>query len=472
MMQLRMKRIAYSLVNLEDKISSITLYQHGASRWQHLLKWLTPGLGIKRWILLNGLGFLLVGLGLIVSIQMAIDDRLIQLIFRLLETVTQSILSSHLGILMLILGLSLIVWSQNRAIGAVAKISQLSNSIKLVDRLHLQRQLRRSPKIVAIGGGTGLSTLLQGLKRHSSNLTAIVTVADDGGSSGRLRQELGVLPPGDIRSCMTALADEEQVMTQLFRFRFQQGVGLEGHSLGNLFLAALSQITGDIEQAIAASSQLLGIQGRVLPATLSQVQLWADLADGRRIEGESQIPAARGQIRQMGCTPANPPALPDAIRAIETADCIILGPGSLYTSVIPNLLVPEIREAIAKATVPRIYICNIMTQLGETDNYSVSDHIQALDQACGQRLFDSVLVHQGSFSGRSLTTYAAEDAYPVTCEQNAIARMGCQVVQGKIMDANPSTGYIRHHPQRLAKTLLRWYNHHQKRSSEKFQRSV
>ena len=458
MMQLRAERLVYSLAALENKVDSIA-YQRKATRFQSLLQGLTLGLGTNRRILLNGVGCLLIGLGLILSAKLAFLDRLIQMAFSLLNTVAQSLSSSHLGIILLMLGLGLILWNQNRIGGSVA--TQRKDSRDLMPF----QPLSRSPKIVMIGGGTGLSTLLQGLKAHSSNLTAIVTVADDGGSSGRLRQDLGMLPPGDIRNCMTALADEDQLMTQLFRFRFQQGRELEGHSLGNLFLAALSQMTGDIEQAIAASSQLLGIQGRVLPATLSQVHLWADLADGRRIEGESQIPAARGKICQMGCTPANPPALPDAIRAIETADCIILGPGSLYTSVIPNLLVPEIREAIAKATVPRIYICNIMTQLGETDEYSVADHIDAIDRACGERLFDSVLVHQGSFSGRSLTTYAAEEAYPVSCDRKAIAQMGCQVVQDNILDINPSTGHIRHHPQRLAKTLLRWYSAHQQASS-------
>ena len=462
MMQLRAERLVYSLADLENKVDSIA-YQRKATRFQSLFQGLTLGLETNRQILLNGLGCLLIGLGLILPAKLAFLDRLIQMAFSLLNTVAQSLSSTHLGVILLMLGLSLILWNQNRTGGSVAQPQRKDSR----EQMPFQ-PLRRSPKIVMIGGGTGLSTLLQGLKAHSSDLTAIVTVADDGGSSGRLRQDLGMLPPGDIRNCMTALADEDKLMTQLFRFRFQQGKELEGHSLGNLFLAALSQMTGDIEQAIAASSQLLGIQGRVLPATLSQVHLWADLADGRRIEGESQIPAARGQIRQMGCTPANPPALPDAIRAIETADCIILGPGSLYTSVIPNLLVPEIREAIAKATVPRIYICNIMTQLGETDGYSVTDHIQALDQTCGQRLFDSVLVHQGSFSGRSLTTYAAEEAYPVTCDRKAIAQMGCQVVQDNIMDVNPSTGHIRHHPQRLAKTLLRWYDNYQNSSNRQF----
>ena len=458
MMQLRAERLVYSLTDLENKVDSIA-YQHKASRFQSLFQGLTLGLRTNRRILLNGVGCLLIGLGLILSAKLAFLDRLIQMAFSLLNTVAQRLSSSHLGIILLMLGLSLILWNQNRTGGSVA-----TQRKDIREQMPFQ-PLSRSPKIVAIGGGTGLSTLLQGLKAHSSDLTAIVTVADDGGSSGRLRQDLGMLPPGDIRNCMTALADEDQLITQLFRFRFQQGKELEGHSLGNLFLAALSQMTGDIEQAIAASSQLLGIQGRVLPATLSQVHLWADLADGRRIEGESQIPSARGKICQMGCTPANPPALPDAIRAIETADCIILGPGSLYTSVIPNLLVPEIREAVAKATVPRIYICNIMTQLGETDEYSVADHIDALDRACGERLFDSVLVHQGSFSGRSLTTYAAEEAYPVSCDRKAIAQMGCQVVQDNIMDVNLSTGHIRHHPQRLAKTLLRWYSSHQQASS-------
>jgi len=313
----------------------------------------------------------------------------------------------------------------------------------------------RDAKIVAIGGGTGLSALLRGLKYYTPNITAIVTVADDGGSSGRLRRECGILPLGDIRSCMTALADEEQPITELFRFRFQQGEGLAGHSFGNLFLAAMNSMMGDLEQAIASCAQILNIRGQVLPATLCDVQLWAELSDGRRIEGESRITEAKGQICRIGCTPANPPALPTVIQAIESADYIILGPGSLYTSVIPNLLVPEIREAIAKAKVPRIYICNIMTQAGETEGYRVSDHIRALDRVCGQRLFDSVLVHQGKISSRSLAAYAEEGSYPVVFDQKDVRQLDCQVILDDVMEIDSYKNSIGHHSHRLARSLDR-----------------
>ena len=247
---------------------------------------------------------------------------------------------------------------------------------------------------VVIGGGTGLSNLLRGLKHYSGNITAIVTVADDGGSSGRLRREMGGIPPGDIRNCLTALADEEKLLTELFQYRFESGSGLSGHSFGNLFLSAMNEITGDWEQAIAASSQVLAIRGRVLPSTLSDVSLWANLSDGRHIKGESNITKARGSIDEIGCLPAAPPALPQAVEAIEEADYIVIGPGSLYTSIIPNLLVPELVDAIARCKAPRIYICNIMTEPGETQGYTVSEHIQAIDRACGQYLFDAVLIQK------------------------------------------------------------------------------
>jgi uncharacterized cofD-like protein len=274
------------------------------------------------------------------------------------------------------------------------------------------RRLNRGPKIVVVGGGTGLSTLLRGLKVYSANITAIVTVADDGGSSGRLRQEFGVLPPGDIRNCLAALADQEKLLTELFQYRFQAGSGLVGHSFGNLFLTAMSEITGDLERAIAASSQVLAVRGRVLPATLSDVRLWAELADGRRIEGESNITEANGKIVKIGCTPVIHPLYQLLSRQLKEADYIIIGPGSLYTSIIPNLLVPEIADAIASRSVPRIYVCNIMTQPGETVGYSVSDHIRAIDEACGKQLFNAVLVHRKVPSAQSLINYAQVNSIP------------------------------------------------------------
>ncbi len=235
-----------------------------------------------------------------------------------------------------------------------------------------------------------------------SAITAIVTVADDGGSSGRLRREMGILPPGDIRNCIAALADEEKLLTELFQYRFHAGDGLSGHSFGNLFISAMTEITGDLEQAIDASAKVLAIRGKVLPATLTDVSLWAKLADGRIIEGESKITEAMGQIRQIGCHPADPVALPAALAAIKEADYIIIGPGSLYTSIIPNLLVPAIRQALAQVTVPRVYVCNIMTQPGETDNYSVADHIRAIEKVCEERVFDAVLAQRTAPSPQSL----------------------------------------------------------------------
>ncbi len=236
----------------------------------------------------------------------------------------------RVGPLILAGGILLILWGQTRSLNSITQVLMPEGNEELVDRLLNHRRLNRGPKIVAIGGGTGLSNLLRGLKDYSAKITAIVTVADDGGSSGRLRREIGVLPPGDIRNCLAALADEEKLLTELFQYRFQAGDGLMGHSFGNLFLTAMSDIAGDLEQAIAASSKVLAVRGEVLPATLSDVSLWAELADGRRIEGESSITKANGQILKIGCTPANPPALPRVAIALREADFMIIGRESLY----------------------------------------------------------------------------------------------------------------------------------------------
>jgi uncharacterized cofD-like protein len=294
------------------------------------------------------------------------------------------------------------------------------------------------------------------LKQYSSNITAIVTVADDGGSSGRLRREIGVLPPGDIRNCLAALADEEKLLTELFQYRFEAGSGLMGHSFGNLFLTAMNEVTGNLEQAIAASSKVLAVQGEVLPSTLSDVQLWAELSDGRRITGESKIAEARGQIVQIGCQPPNPPALPRAVKAINEADYIVIGPGSLYTSIIPNLLVPDIVDAIATCPAPRIYVCNIMTEPGETDNYTVSDHIRAIDNACSRFLFDAVLVQKLAPSAAIINHYAQQGAAPVFLDREAVTEAGRRIIAANIMDERENLT-VRHEPYRLARVLLRWY---------------
>ena len=423
-----------------------------------LFKWLSPGLFIKRWLLMSAGGFCLAVIGTAIWSKLTPIYRLLSWISQFLEFLTTVIPSYISGPIVLIVGLFLVFWGQSRTVDSITDVLGVDKDKQLVDMLLNRRRLNRGPKIVVVGGGTGLSTLLRGLKEYSSNITAIVTVADDGGSSGRLRREIGVLPPGDIRNCIAALADEEELLTELFQYRFEAGTGLVGHSFGNLFLTVMSEITGDLEQAVAASSKVLAISGKVLPATLSDVSLWAEMEDGRLIEGESNIPLARGKISNIGCIPPNPPALPAAVTAIQEAEYIIIGPGSLYTSIIPNLLVPEIRDAIAIAKVPRIYVCNIMTQPGETEGYSVADHIREIDRISQEKLFDAVLVHRKLPGPVSLRKYAQENSHPVYVDRQEIAKLDRRIVMANVMDEDPIEGHVRHSSIQLARVLLRWYS--------------
>lgn len=420
------------------------------------MRWLRPGLFVKRWLFLSAVGIFAVGIGTMVWLKLTPVFYTVRFVGNLLNWVTQLVPSYVSGPLAILGGLLLLVWGQSRTLGVITEVLLPANGEdNLWDALANHRRLHRGPRIVVIGGGTGLSTLLRGLKHYSANITAIVTVADDGGSSGRLRREMGGIPPGDIRNCLTALADEEKLLTELFQYRFETGSGLSGHSFGNLFLSAMNEITGDWEQAIAASSQVLAIRGRVLPATLSDVSLWATLSDGRRIEGESNITKARGSIAEIGCLPAAPPALPQAIEAINGADYIVIGPGSLYTSIIPNLLVPELVEAIAARQIPRVYICNIMTEPGETQDYRVSDHIQAIDRACGRSLFNAVLVQKKLPSEIAVERYSKEGSTPVTLDRKAVIDSGRRIVIANVMSESNHT--VRHDPKRLARVLVKWY---------------
>ena len=424
------------------------------NRW---FKWLSPGLFVKRWLLISLTGVFLTSFGLAIWVKLTPVNRFLEFVSQALEMIARLVPNSVSGPLAVLLGVFLLFWGQSRTVETITEALQPDASEELVDLLRTHRRLHRGPKIVAIGGGTGLSTLLRGLKQYSSNITAIVTVADDGGSSGRLRREMGILPPGDIRNCIAALADEEKLLTELFQYRFHAGDGLSGHSFGNLFISAMTEITGDLEQAIDASAKVLAIRGKVLPATLTDVSLWAKLADGRLIEGESKITEAMGQIRQIGCHPADPVALPAALAAIKEADYIIIGPGSLYTSIIPNLLVPAIRQALAQVTVPRVYVCNIMTQPGETDNYSVADHLRAIEGVCEERVFDAVLAQRTAPSPQSLQLYAQEHSHPVFLDREEVGKMGYRIVLANVMAEDEVTAKVRHDPQRLARVLWRWY---------------
>ena len=299
-----------------------------------------------------------------------------------------------------------------------------------------------------------MSTLLRGLKEYTSNLTAIVTVADDGGSSGRLRKEMGVLPPGDIRNCLVALADSEPLMARLFEYRFPEGdpTGLGGHTFGNLFIATMSAITGDFEEAVKESSRVLAVRGRVLPSTLENVVLVAECQGGRVVYGESTIGKCGAGIEKVFLQPGNPQALPEALESIAEADAIVLGPGSLYTSVIPNLLVAEIAHAIRESRAPRIYVCNVMTQPGETDHFTAGDHVKAIMDHAGKEIIDCVLINSGGIPEKLAEKYGQEGAYRVSIDRERFGLFGIKVIEEDLIS---TTDYARHDPARLAEAIMR-----------------
>lgn len=367
--------------------------------WQRLrqfLRWLTPGLGVKRWLAVMLIGITLVGLGfaiLLLDIYRTAPDTwwlplLSTLSLRFLDRTLRAVVFGGLGVGLILLG----TWGMSRSLlkPFVRPGSQV------VDTVSAYRRRERGPRVVVIGGGHGLATLLRGMKYHTHNLTAIVTVADDGGSSGELRRNLGILPPGDIRNCLAALSDDEALLTQLFQYRFASGVGLNGHSLGNLLISALTEITGSFEEAVAESGRVLAVQGQVLPSTLHDVCLVADVRlDGVvkevRVKGESLIPTVGGQVQRIWLEPNSPSAFPPTIQAILSADLIIVGPGSLYTSILPNLLVPDIAEALRASRAMKFFVCNVATQPGETEGYTVGDHIHQIEKHVRGRIFDLVI---------------------------------------------------------------------------------
>jgi uncharacterized cofD-like protein len=318
-------------------------------------------------------------------------------------------------------------------------------------------------RIVALGGGTGLSAVLRGLKPHVpehgkldprlpiADLAAVVTVTDDGGSSGRLRREYRVLPPGDIRNCMVALSQDEHLLGTLFQYRFPTGRSLAGHSFGNLFLTALTNITGDFSTAVQFSAQVLAIRGRIFPSTAQNVTLEAELEDGTVVPGETKIPRSRKPITHLLLVPRRVRPLPEVVRALRAADLILVGPGSLYTSILPNLLVPGILEAIAGSRAVRVYIANLMTQPGETRHYTVADHVRAIYEHTRPGLFDFAVINRAPVKPRLLRRYAAQGAEPVDPSYEELAKLGLRCVSGALLRQD---GKVRHHEARLRKLLL------------------
>ncbi len=358
-----------------------------------------------------------------------------------------------LGLMFLLFGIYLTFRAVRSVINHIVETLNPGLTTGKIDVYMRRRQLAQGPRIVAMGGGTGLSTLLRGLKHHSSNITAIVTVTDDGGSSGRLIQDKGMIPPGDIRNCLVALADAEKSMTDLFQHRFKNDSGsLSGHAIGNLLIAALvDQAKGDFEKAIEIASDVLAIRGRVVPATLEHVRLRAVLEDGREICGETAIVDAGKRIRRIHLDPPDCKGYRAAVEAIQAADLICIGPGSVYTSVIPNLLVPEIAEALRLSSAPKVYICNVMTQPGESDSFSASEHVSAIINNAERKVFDYVMVNTGVPNDSLLDRYRDVGQHLVEADIDRIRAMGLKVLQGNYMS---ETDFVRHDPMKVVGRLM------------------
>ncbi|MDY7039332.1 MAG: uridine diphosphate-N-acetylglucosamine-binding protein YvcK [Chloroflexota bacterium] len=420
------------------------------------LKWLYPGLGVKRWLALLLFSITLISLGFGYLLRdlytvWKFPPFFYYLSLQFIPRWGRALLFGAVG-----------------GIGVVVALIQLSRSLlmpflrpgkpSLVDTLYQHRQRERGPKVVALGGGTGLSTLLRGLKEYTTRITAIVTVADNGGSSGLMRRELGVLPPGDFRNCIAALADAEELAVQLFQYRFGQGMGLNGHSFGNLFIAAMAGVTGSFEQAILESSRVLAVQGRILPSTLQDVTLCADLsAEGATapdwVAGESQITATQLPIERVFLRPDGVRAYPEALRVILDADLIVAGPGSLFTSVIPNLLVEDIAKAVHASPALKVFVCNVANQPGETDGFTLNDHVAALERHVGHGAFPYVLVNR--HQPPAMSDHPEIVPVPLKYDPGHY-----QVLEADLVDENNPW---RHDPGKLARELIAFYESHTRR---------
>ncbi len=402
---------------------------------KNFFKWLYPGIKVKRWVFASLFGVLTVGVGAVFAVY-------------------PYPFVSSLGIVIILCGILFIVLAMGKMIISLITLFLPQRERDIVDILYQRRYLERGPKIVAIGGGHGLSHLLLGLKEYTANLTAIVTVADSGGSSGRLREEFNIVAPGDIRNCLVALADAPALMGELFQYRFAEGGSLKGHNFGNLFLTAMVQITkGDFKKAVEESSKVLAIRGKVIPSTGHDVHLIAEFMDGTKTKGEARIPEANTLIKRLSLTPEDATPTDDALVAIAQADIIVMGPGSLYTSILPNLIIKGMGEAISASPAYKIYVCNVMTQKGETDGFCASDHVRVLLEHTGPKLLDACLINDAVVSNEeALKRYRAENAYPVAADEGRIKALGVKVVATDLLSV---ADYVRHDSKKLTAALIK-----------------
>ena len=420
----------------------------------HFLKWMYPGIKVKRWLLLFSLGVIIASMGLAIVFNYKYAGSLEETIFRMVYLTTGRYyytVTTLVGITIIAGGLLIMTLATKFIISSVISVLVPEGSDRLIELIFQKRKLNRGPAVAVIGGGTGLSVLLRGIKSVTGNITAIVTVADDGGSSGRLREDFDMIPPGDLRNCLVALADTEPLMEKLFQHRFGGNGGLAGHNFGNLFIAAMTEVLGDVEQALKESSKVLAVRGRVLPASIQKVRLWAQMVDGSVVEGESQIPLANKRIKKVYLQPEDTMPVESSLEAIREADAVILGPGSLYTSILPNLLVRGVADTLRQSQAVKIYICNVMTQPGETDGYSASEHVKAILDHVGMGVIDYVVVNSHNVAEELKQKYASQGAYPVEADIEAIESMGIKVVKTDVVS---ETNWVRHDPLKLSRTIV------------------
>ncbi|HNR64846.1 MAG TPA: YvcK family protein [Atribacterota bacterium] len=413
-----------------------------------LLKWFYPGMRVKRFLLIILLGIILMAVGLIYLIDLT---RFLWIKNQIKNLFIYYQIAPHFsGIILILLGSLLIILGISNINRSVLKAFIPKKVDRVPEIIYEQRKLKKGPRIVVIGGGTGLYTLLRGLKQFTSNITAVVTAFDSGGSSGRLRDELGVLPPGDIRNCLVALSTEELLMKKLFQYRFSNG-SLQGHSFGNLFITAMSEVSGDFSTAIEKSSEILAIRGKVLPSSIDNVTLCAKLKNQELVKGEDKIPLSKDGIESIFIEPSTVLPLPETIRAIQEADTIILGPGSLYTSVICNLLVKDIPEAICQSEAIKVYICNVMTQPGETDNYTASMHVREIIKYLPYNCLDFILLNSQRLSKQLAARYKKEEAFMVKDDLPSIYDKKTRVLRQELLS---EYNFARHHSEKLAKMVM------------------
>lgn len=407
-----------------------------------LLKWFYPGMKIKRWIAVSVVGVIILSMGFVIIIS------------------EEKGKASFGTSVLIIIGVIILITGVKRIINSLITIFLPSTDKELVDIVYKKRQLERGPRVVAIGGGAGLATLLHGLKEYTNNITAIVTVVDEGLISSGIGEQFGIPQPSDIRDCLVALADAEPVVGKLFNYRFKKGTELWGHNFGDLFLTAMSDIMGDFDKAVKESSKVLAVRGHVVPSTLSRVSLIAQHQDGTETVGKQNILDCLSPIKKVYIRPQLAKATEEAVDAIVKAEAVILGPSPLYTSVIPPLLVQGIKDALLASKAVKIYVLNIMTRAGETDNYKGSDHIRAINEHVGTDLINYCIANKGEIPGELLRNYEQEEASLVSVDKVGINKLGCSVIEEEVIDkASP---FIRHDALKVAGIVVDLINESRK----------